>query len=254
MSEMVFLALERALQQGSCPVCRVVREGEEQRIWLLLYEQTGDPPLREVFNETLGFCHYHGHLATRIVYERELMAGSSVARMYETVVMRYRRTLQEISQAQGSPRPFRRGGILAKGLASRGRAIPLRGSPGPGGTGMGECMICVASQKALFAGVATLLRMLGHGEPRSAYTRSDGLCNPHFTLAISKAGREAKRFLMDEQERRMEGLQGRLFELQRKQSYDVDETVTPLEEQAWREAIWRFTGVHWDGLLVRRRV
>ena len=190
--------------------------------------------MRHRFDETLGFCHYHGHLAVNIVSEREMMTESSIARLYETAVMTYRERLEDISTAKRGPSPSHRAG---KSLVRQTTA---------------ECMVCEASRQAVTGDIAALLRMLCHEEHRPVYIKSDGLCNPHFALAIQKVETNTSRFLLADQERRMKEVQRRLFELQRKQSYDVQEKPTIEEEHSWIEAVWRFTGVSWEGLLLKR--
>ncbi|MDP2744225.1 MAG: DUF6062 family protein [Dehalococcoidia bacterium] len=233
--ELSFISLEDALQQSRCPICRVVREHEEGRIWILLYEQTADVPLRELFDRSLGFCQYHAYLTISIVRERELMTGSSVARMYETVVAFYRQAVQELLKTKQATRAFRHGRDPLGRLAT------------------GECLVCQARHKTLLAEVNALLRMLRYEEYRSAYAKSDGLCNPDLARAIMKASPETVQFLLEDHERRIETLEKRLVELQRKQSYDVDEAVTTEEQGSSREAVWRFTGVSWGELLTKRR-
>lgn len=234
LSERAFISLDRALHQPLCCICRLVREMEEQHIWFFLYEHTADPPLRRRFDETSGFCHYHGHLAARIVREREMMSESAVSQVYETVVMTYREQLQEASRGK------------------RGHKISMRGGKLPGAASADGCMVCEASRHAVAGSIAALLRLLQDENHRLTYVRSDGLCNSHLALALRKAEADARRFLLEDQERRMAGLQRRLSELQRKHSYDVQETPSPDERDSWAEAIWRFTGVSWGELLVRR--
>ena len=53
--------------------------------------------------------------------------------------------------------------------------------------------------------------------------------------------------LSQDHRRRMKRLRVNLRELHRKQAHDVKEAPTAEEQESWREALWRFTGVHWDG-------
>lgn len=235
LGERAFIALERALKQRYCCICRLVRETEEQHIWFFLYEHTGDPPMRHRFDEASGFCHYHGQLAAGIVFEREMMSESAMARVYETVVMTYREKLEGLSRTN-------------QGMKALGRNKGFPGIPSAE-----TCLVCDASKQAEAGYVGALLRSLDEECHRADYVHSDGLCNPHLALAVQKAQPDMKQFLLEDQERRMEGLQKRLSELKRKYSYDVNETPTPEERGSWAEALWRFTGVTWEELLIKRQ-
>ncbi len=235
LGERAFIALEKAFKQRHCCICRLVRETEEQHTWFFLYEHTGDPPMRHRFDETFGFCHYHGQLAAGIVFEREMMSESATARLYETVVMTYREALEGLSRTK-------------QGIKALGRKGNF-----PGVASTETCLVCEASRQAVTGYIGALLRILDEERHRTDYVHSDGLCNPHLALSVRKAEPDTKRFLLEDHERRMERLQKRLSELKRKYSYDANETPTPEERDSWVEALWRFTGVAWEELLIKRQ-
>lgn len=158
-----------------------------------------------------------------------------MARLYETVVMTYREKLEELARTKQ--------GMKALGRNSRFPGIPSTET----------CLVCEASKQAEAGYVGALLRSLDEEHHRADYVHSNGLCNPHLALAVQKAEPDMKRFLLGDQERRMEGLQKGLSELKRKYSYDVNETPTPEERGSWAEALWRFTGVAWEELLIKRQ-
>jgi hypothetical protein len=229
--ELSFVKLEQALKQPLCAICRRVRETDEGYIWSLLYEFTGDPIIRGNFNEALGFCHYHAHLIVIIVKERELMVPSSVARMYETVVEHYK-ALLHFSEV-GKKRSVLRW--------HKAHKMPMRG-----------CMACANVKGLEEAELSALGRFLRYPAHRDVYQQSDGLCNHHLAQLLAKANQEVWAFLLRDHKQRLERLEKNLWQLQRKQSYDVHEAVTEEEAQSWLEAIWRFTGVHWGKLLIPR--
>ena len=107
------------------------------------------------------------------------------------------------------------------------------------------CPACETGQERARGEARAFARLLEtHWE---AYEKSDGLCLPH----LRTVG-ENERLLQDHR-RRMNHLRMSLRELHRKQAHDVKEAPTAEEQNSWREALWRFTGVHWDGPLVKRR-
>lgn len=156
------LALKEALTEEGCPLCRLVREGEERWLWQLLYEFTGDPGVRGELDRALGLCHAHAHLLIKVVEERELIGGDGVARIYESIVRRYRRDLMGSGSAPNGPRP---------------RRLPRKAG----------CPLCSRGQERELGLIHSLLKGLEDQEWRVSFKASDGLCNPHFLLALREA-------------------------------------------------------------------
>jgi len=77
--------LQETLAKPGCVLCRLVRESEEQWLWNLLYEFTGDPQIHARFADSLGLCGEHAELMRMIVEKRQLVTPSGVARLYDTV-------------------------------------------------------------------------------------------------------------------------------------------------------------------------
>ena len=224
-------AWDRALALELCPLCRVLRESEERRIWSFLYEHTGNLRSRKEFDREQGWCRYHAGLAARVARERELVSDVPLARLYETVVMTYQDVLTEAARAQT--------GGLFKRRTGKPWAV--------------DCRECAQGRRAVSREISTLLKLLGAEERWAAYQRSDGLCVPHFELARVEAKNGLRALLLTDQDRRLTRLQGLLYQFQHKHSHDAPERPNSEEEAAWGEARWRFTGVAWDGPLVPRR-
>jgi len=193
-----------------------VREGEERWSWNLLYEFTGDPEVHESFARSLGLCAHHARLLERVVEGRRLMTPSGVARLYETVVRELSRRLAALQ-----PRLKRDG-----------------------------CPLCAYAGELAERESYTLARLLRNPRWREGFADSDGLCLPHLQTVLPHADREVRKWLLTDFRRRLVELERRLGELQRKQRYDVEETLTPEEAASWREALWRLGGMDYDGLLV----
>lgn len=222
--------LRRALRQEGCPVCRLLREGEERWLWHLIYEFTGDPGVRAKLDRAFGLCREHASLLIKVIEERELISGDGVARIYETIVARYGRRLEEVAEELLRGRPRAREALQSE-----------------------ECPLCALDRKMEPMKVHTLLEALRDEGWRAEYRRSEGLCNHHLLLALEKSrDRQLGEFLLEDHLGRLERLGHDLSELQRKQRYDVDEPVTLEEARSWREAIWRFTGMKYDRPLIRR--
>jgi hypothetical protein len=238
--------LERALREAGCPLCRIVRRHEEAWLFHTLWEFTGDPRVRQRFDESFGLCGPHARLLIRVV-EVHHLGGSGVARIYETVVSRFREELLELLPARRGVRHWLK---LSPAMPDPSSLEGLKGR---------SCPLCKAGARSAEGAVFFLLQALQDLKEgafwRRTFKESDGLCNPHLMLALRservRADPELWRFLIEDQLRRLEELQRRLYELQRKQSYDVREPVTPDEAESWQEAIRRFTGVDHETLLWR---
>lgn len=57
--------LERALREAGCSLCRIVRRHEEVWLFHTLWEFTGDPRVRQRFDESFGLCSSHARLLIR---------------------------------------------------------------------------------------------------------------------------------------------------------------------------------------------
>ena len=211
--------LQETLAKPGCVLCRLVRESEEQWLWNLLYEFTGDPQIHARFADSLGLCGEHAELMRMIVEKRQLVTPSGVARLYDTV------SREELSHLS---RPARKGAERTD-----------------------DCPLCryraqVAERKASF-----LVRALADKEWRKEFALSDSLCQAHLEIVLSQANRSIATILREDHAGRIEDLSHLLQELQRKQRYDVPEELTPKEASSWREALWRFGEMHFDKLLVK---
>lgn len=210
--------LQETLAKPGCVLCRLTRESEEQWLWNLLYEYTGDPQIHARFADSLGLCGQHAELMRLIVEKRQLVTPSGVARLYDTV------SQEELSHLSHS---------MKKGIAK-----------------VDDCPLCryraqVEERKASF-----LAHALADETWQKQFVSSDGLCQAHLETLLKQASRSVAQMLRDDHARRIESLSHLLQELQRKQRYDVPEELTPEEASSWREALWRFGGMHFDKLLV----
>jgi len=226
--------LEAALRQARCPCCRTARLSEERRIWSFLYELTSDMPSRQLFDRSLGWCAGHARLAQAVASRQDMVNGATIACLYETVVMEYLDRMESSTETR-RPSRFSR---------TRDRSPFRPGSP---------CPICTGDADRQRTNAHALAAMLEDAGCRIQYVKSDGLCIPHFWNVLALAEPATANFLNNDHRARMEKLRDNLYGLQHKQNYDVAEPTTEEEDASWVEALWRFTGVAWNALLVERR-
>ncbi|OGF53228.1 MAG: hypothetical protein A2Z21_09675 [Candidatus Fraserbacteria bacterium RBG_16_55_9] len=226
--------LELALATPGCSICRIVRQHEERWIFHTLWEYTGDPGVRAKFDASYGLCHPHAYLMFQVV-EGHQLGGSGVARMYETVVPKYREKLAELLRPKN---------MLKRWLRAKPQALTELKVKG--------CMLCRVRRDTARGAVFFLLQALQE-DPETWHElvrKSDGFCNPHLLLILKDeqaCGNPAFwQFLVDDHLQRLEELERQLYGFQRKQSYDVDEEISAEEARSWQEAIWRFTGMDFN--------
>jgi len=213
-TSIVEVGIARALKGEGCPICRLVREGEEGFLWTMLYESSGDLRAHGEFCSSLGLCSRHASLLEKMVRERNLITPSGVARFYQS-------------------------------LSAYVRERIWKGIP------EGRCRLCTYAHAAATRYAGALARYLEAEINRDLYERSDGLCLPHLRATLAAARPRVREFLRGDFVRRLNELEKALQELQRKQSYDVPETPTPEESAAWTEALWRFGGMEFEELITK---
>ncbi len=59
MDLLVKIALERAVAERGCPICRVGDEAARRYLRFVLHELVNDLATRERLTSTWGFCHRH---------------------------------------------------------------------------------------------------------------------------------------------------------------------------------------------------
>lgn len=220
------ITLEEALGKEFCPLCRLVREAEERMIWFILYESTGDPKLRAKWDKEKGFCKYHNTLIKLTITQGHLVSGSSIARIYETILDGYLGDLQELER---NSHP--------KNLLTNIK-----------------CFFCHKKEDLESANITLFIDFLCGDKAHKMHRNSSGLCNPHLALALSRLTKKnnngLRHFLVEDHLSRLEKLKNNITELQRKERYDIRQPTTDEEKNSWKEVLWRFSEVSYDHLLI----
>lgn len=220
------ITLEEALHKESCPLCRMTREAEERLIWFILYESTGDRQLRAQWDRDKGFCKYHNNLIKMTIIQGRLVSGSSIARIYETILDSYITDLKELKRNSHIKDPL---------------------------TNV-KCFFCRNKEEFEKTNIDKFIGTLQNENERIMYKSSDGLCIPHLVLVEKTLNKRDKNglqeFLAKDHMSRLEKLKSNMQELQRKERYDIKQPATPQERDSWTEALWRFSGVIYKHLLI----
>ncbi len=173
--------LVEAFGQPGCPVCRLIEKDVDIYLHTLLFEGYRFPENHEKFRAGRGLCgphawymakHYRGALVNMAAYYRGAIA--QVARL-----------LEDAPPAQGERGGFSR---LLKGAGSgpgAGAALADRLEPD------GPCLACLIADSSEERNTRTLGEFISDSRLADAYRASEGLCLPHFRMALRRAKRPA---------------------------------------------------------------
>ena len=231
---MSFYDLRDALAQPGCAVCRLKDGSVDRFLDNLLWESVNDPQRRREIRQARGFCPRHAWSLVRT------SASLGVAIIMRDVLQTLLATV-ESGSFQASP-PW---------SMSRVQEALDRGKPAAATAELvaqlepqATCPACVWAEKV--EGVY-LDEMLGHflGEDGLLpdYESSDGLCLPHFRLALARV-RDEQVFdaLVNAQRAIWARLGAHLDEFIRKSDYRSQDEVWGEERDAWLRAVAALAG------------
>ncbi|WP_297419244.1 DUF6062 family protein [Thermococcus sp.] len=92
--DLIGFHIKGAFGEG-CPVCRLLKEYEEDEIDTILYEHVNDPHVRAKFKESLGLCTYHAWRTVNKAYSEPLLGPLGVSIIYEHMLSVYIASLEE---------------------------------------------------------------------------------------------------------------------------------------------------------------
>jgi hypothetical protein len=200
---------------GGCALCRLVEQDVARFLDSYLYEYANEPETHAAFRAGRGLCAQHS---------RDLVGyGASVL----GIAILHSQALDEVL-------------VLVAGNSKAGAFSRLFGS----NSGLadrleadGPCMACKALERSERLHLQTLVTHLGDVRIEAAYRESEGLCLPHFRMALRTtpdAGRQE--LLARIQTAHWAKLKAQLDEFARK--YDINHAAERMgaEGDSWRRA------------------
>jgi hypothetical protein len=161
--------LEDAVARPGCPVCWEMERTSHNYLARLLREHKGSEEVWKRLRRSWGLCL--PHTRRMLAAEARTIAGFSTATLYRWLA-------EALLREAGRVGPGRHRGNR-RGLRA---LLKLRA----------DCLACEHLGDYEQAVVGGLVRTLASGEPatvREAYLHGDGLCLPHFRLALDLADR-----------------------------------------------------------------
>lgn len=174
-ANVVDAALDEALSQPGCPVCRLVERSTARFFDSLLWELVNDPGVRQELRDSLGLCPRHWWELVHVERTRtHNVLGLAI--LLHDVVQAMGQALQQWAAAGGERRSRRT-------VVSGRNRLALR----PHG--------CPACRQATSAEAAYVQRLVeryealgGGGDPDAAAREAGGLCTAHAGAALTRRG------------------------------------------------------------------
>ncbi|ASJ11241.1 hypothetical protein A3L12_08015 [Thermococcus sp. P6] len=93
--DLIGIYLKEAIEEGVCPVCRILEKYENNLIEEILYEHVLDPEVDKSFKRSMGLCTYHAWKLKEVAYSNPLYGPLGVSMLYERVLSHYVTSLKE---------------------------------------------------------------------------------------------------------------------------------------------------------------
>ncbi|WP_456398875.1 DUF6062 family protein [Palaeococcus sp. (in: euryarchaeotes)] len=93
--DLIGIYLKEAIDEGVCPVCRILEKHENNVIGEILYEHVLDPEVDRSFKKSMGLCTYHAWKLKEIAYANPLYGALGVSMLYERVLSHYITSLKK---------------------------------------------------------------------------------------------------------------------------------------------------------------
>jgi hypothetical protein len=214
-----------ACREPGCPICRLEQQGVERYLDNQFYENVNSPAWRERLRASQGFCHEHAWLSVN----KRLGDALGFSIIYHDVVNNLLRSLDE----DANPGAPRRRASMRDQIE---RVVALL-------TPRKRCPACEHHEEIRRSILSALAEDLPTPEMRDALQASDGLCLPHWKLALGYINNSSVyETLLTIQRTKLESLKGELAEFIRKNDYQAIKEGFGSEGDAWLRAIAIFVG------------
>ncbi len=209
--DLIYVSLASAIEEGGCPICRLLSRVEVDALRNLLYEHVNDPHVRKLIVEGWGLCQYHSWLMARLAIEDPSLGGGlGPAIILEDLMDRFLRAIENES-------------------------IPDVGS---------GCYVCKQLRDFEKTYVESFVARIENTDLLDRYkaTPSSILCSKHFRLVLSLAKGDAKRRLLAIHLFKLERLEKLVRKYIDKHDYRCKEPITKEEAESWLLAIEALVG------------
>ena len=232
-SSTVYNLLE-ACHKAGCPACRLEQKSVERYLENQFYENVNQPHWRGRLRASHGFCHEHAWLGVN----KRLGDSLGYSIIYGDIV---NSLLNQLQEEKGPGRAPHRRSLLTRQIpeAVRNKIENVLSVLSP----RKRCPVCEYREETRRSILSALVEELGTPEMTNALQASEGLCLPHWGLALEHV-RDllAYETLLTIQREKLEGLRVELAEFIRKNEYQAVKEGFGKEGDAWLRAIGMVVG------------
>jgi hypothetical protein len=226
--------LRQAFSEPGCALCRLLAQHADGYIEATLWELVNDIDGRAELNKARGYCNEHAWRLVR--YGASLSAGILMDGVLATVL----RVIEEVefeAQPAFSLHQVWRTFNASQPNPATGKLVEALGPQIP-------CPVCTAVDESEKYYLAALLKHIAGSEGLGvAYQASEGLCLPHFRLALAGVSdEEIFKALVKAQRAVWQRLRAHLSEFIRKKDHRFQDENFGIEGDSWRRAIEAVSG------------
>jgi len=212
-----------ACREPGCPICRLEQQGVERYLDHQFYENVNSPAWRERLRASHGFCYEHAWLGVN----RRLGDALGFSIIYHDMIRSLFNSLEKDTGSRRGQKALRRRVETVLAALKAKKRSPA----------------CERRDELTRSLLSALVEEIRTPEMMDALKASEGLCLPHFRLALG--------FVNDDQafetmvalcRTKLENLQNELGEFIRKNDYQAIQEGFGSEGNAWLRAIGMVVG------------
>lgn len=165
------------MDHPGCPVCNLIIDKCDRYLNSIFTEMLLKPETHQSFRERRGLCAQHSARAGEYI-------GGSLE-----IAMLFTKGLEEVVKALGENLSDDSGRWLQNLSERNGKAASLESRLAP----TGPCIVCVYMEEREKRYIETLCKFIGDRKLSAAFEASEGLCLPHFRIALNHARKTSAR-------------------------------------------------------------
>ncbi len=208
------------LEHPGCPVCNLLVRKTDRYMKSIFSEMLLNHETRQAFRDRRGLCAQHSARATEYI-------GGSLE-----IAMLYAVGLEEVVNALMTDSPNGNGGWLQSLTARNQSALDNRLAP------TGSCAVCSYMVECERRYIETLGKFISDPKLEKAFGESEGLCLPHFRIALREINDDGARDLLVRLQKSIWAeLKINLDSFIAKSNYLHQHEINPREGESWRRVI-----------------
>ena len=210
------------LEHSGCPVCNLLLDKCDRYLNSIFTEMLLNPETHQYFRERRGLCAQHSARAAEYI-------GGSLE-----IAMLFSNGLEEVVKVLSDGVPDDNGGWLQNLSGRNGKDTSLERRLAP----TGACIVCSYMEESEKRYIETLGKFISDKKLNKALEVSEGLCLPHFRIALNRAPKASAR-------ERLIAIHGKIWTTLKqeldsfiaKSNYLQKHEITQHEGESWRKVM-----------------